>query len=423
MSFPVKTKDSRSAWFFWSLGALFFFTHYIVRVSISVITADLMHEFTITALELGKLSGFFYVGYLFMQLPAGFFLDRFGPRLLLALSAILCGCSALMLSLSGNITEVYFARLFFGLVAAFAFVGSIKLARAWFSPKHLGLVIGLTQGMGMLGAATGNGPLSHLVSNIGWRPSLQLVAMALLTLGALIAIFVRNHPTNVDPKADDIIDHTPKPKLWNYIAQVLWCRYTWFNALYAGLIYAPVEVFGELWGVSFLVGVHQISHAEAARAGSLIFLGWFCGGPLFGWLADQIGRRPTMIISAIAGLIIVPTLIYATGLSALHIAIIMFIFGLSNAGLIAAYTVAGEMHPEHSTGLSVGITNMISVIIGACLQPVIGLLINFYWDGQYLNGIPAYSAEAFQSAMRILPLCPLLALICAICLKETLKKD
>ena len=179
------------AWLVWVLGAAFFFSEYFARVGPSVMTTALMRDFNVGAFALGSLSAFFYYPYIVMQIPVGGFVDRFGPHRLMTAMALICGLSCFAFAYSTHLWQAELARVFMGLSAAFAFVGTLKIATIWFPIEKLGLLAGFTQGLGMLGAAVGEGPFSYLVHHIGWRITMQLIAVILMVLGVLIALFVR----------------------------------------------------------------------------------------------------------------------------------------------------------------------------------------------------------------------------------------
>ena len=75
-------------------AALFFFYAWVLRVAPSVMVEELMRDFAVGAAVLGNLSAAYFYGYAGMQIPVGVLLDRFGPRRLVAVAALLCagGC-------------------------------------------------------------------------------------------------------------------------------------------------------------------------------------------------------------------------------------------------------------------------------------------------------------------------------------------
>lgn len=404
-------------WLIWSLGAAFFFAEYFARVDPSVIVPQLMISFHVGAFALGSLSGFFYYPYIAMQLPVGALVDRYGPHRLLAFSALLCGCACMLFSMAHQLWVAELARALMGFTAAFAFVGTLKLATIWFEPRELGLLSGLTQGIGMLGAAVGEGFFTFVVTDIGWRNTLAVIALILVVLGCLIALIVRDRrPTLLNR----MVPATSQLRIWDGLMIVFRNPQSWRIAIYAGLIYAPTGAFAEFWGPSFLHRVYGMTEENAAVAISVIFLGLAVGGPLVGWLSDRLGyRRPILVASGVASLILISLILYIPHIPGVLLFSFLFLYGVANMGVALSYAVAGELNPKPVAGIAIAFTNMCSVLIAAILQPFIGWLLEFHWRGIYVNGHPLYSAADYQSAMAMLPLALLLAAGLALSIKET----
>ena len=58
-------------WIMWTIAAGFFFYKYLIQVSPSVMTNDLMQAFQVNGAGLGNLSAFYFYAYLVMQIPVG----------------------------------------------------------------------------------------------------------------------------------------------------------------------------------------------------------------------------------------------------------------------------------------------------------------------------------------------------------------
>ena len=407
-------------WIIWGLAAAFFFVEYIARLAPSVMAPQLMEAFNIRALSLGALSAYFYYAYLSMQIPVGSLMDRFGPHRLLTVMAALCAGGCFLFAESSSLRMAELARFIIGFGAAFAFVGALKLATIWFSPTRFGLLAGITQALGMLGAATGAGFASVMVENIGWRSTMIAVGIALCVLAVLIGLMVRDDP-NSSPAEHPV--KNSKPKDYNLIkglGVVLSNPQTWINAAVVGLLYAPTAAFAELWGVSYVRGVYGISPEVSATAISMIFIGWGIGGPIGGWISDRIRRRkPVIIVSILASMLTMGSILYLPSMSVGLLFVLLFLYGISNVGVATCYALSCEINPRSVAGASMGFTNMASVIVGAAFQPVIGWLLDLHWDGKMLNGAPVFSAANFHSSVIVLPLCFIVCLLLTWKLKET----
>ena len=92
---PAKKQSSFKPWLVWGLGCLFYFYECLLQVSPSVMSAELMHDFSVTSHMLGILSGVYFYFYAGMQLPCGVMTDYFGPRRLLTIATTICAVSTM----------------------------------------------------------------------------------------------------------------------------------------------------------------------------------------------------------------------------------------------------------------------------------------------------------------------------------------
>lgn len=409
---------SKRAWLIWALAAGFFFAEYFARVAPSVMVEELMRAFRVDAFSLGALSAFFYYAYVAMQLPVGAIVDRFGAHRSITIAAAVCGLSSFWFAHAHNLEVAELMRFVMGLSAAFAFVGALKLASSWFPLSHFGLIAGATQALGMLGAAVGEGPVSMLVQQIGWRDAMAMIGVVLIVLAILIGWFVQDKPHDLTSTK-----RLPIPKQFPVLAgivRVFKNRQNWFNAIFVGFLFAPTAAFAELWGATYLHNVYRFSHAVSASAISMIFIGWAIGAPLAGWISDRIKRRKIVLLfSASSSLITMSCVLYISQLSVAGLFVLLFLYGMSNVGVAISYVVARESNSKALAGTAMSLANMASVIIGACFQPIIGWLLVKHSDGAIINGVHVYSVQDYKFAMITLPLCFVVSLLSLVFLRES----
>ena len=128
-----------------------------------------MESFAINALGASLLASTYYYVYVTLQTPAGILVDRFGPRLLLALGALVCGIGCLIFSTAQQLPIAIVGRLLMGICGAFAFVGSLSLIARWFPVSRFAVMVAVAETIGMCGALFGGTLLAHLVIHFGWR--------------------------------------------------------------------------------------------------------------------------------------------------------------------------------------------------------------------------------------------------------------
>ncbi len=404
-------------WVIWALCASFFFAEYLVRLEPSITKQQLMQAFNLNALGFGTLSSFFTFSYVLMQIPVGTMVDRFGAHILMVINTLICAIGCFVFAAATSIGAAEFGRLISGISSAFAFVGTLRLATYWFPSNKIGLIAGMTQAAGMLGATVGEGPFAIIVNMLGWRSTMWLIGGIILILGVLIAVIVKDKPDSID---NNLTNLEKGPKILVSLTTVLKNPQSWYNGIFVGLLYAPTAAFAELWGVPFLTETYNIDTTLAATGISAIFLGWTIGGPITGWISDRIKKRkPVIILSTIFSLILLCCILYLPNLPIMALFALLFLYGLSNTGVATSYAIASEINNTQVTGTSIAFANMTSVLVGAALQPVIGTLLDQKWNGLMLNNAPAYTLEAYQYALQSLPLCLALAVIFALLIKET----
>lgn len=415
-----RTKNnSWLGWLVWGIAAAYFFSDYLARVSPGVMSRELQLSFGVSATELGLLTSFFYYPYILMQLPVGILVDRYSIKHLLAAMALLTAAGCIAFGMADSIYMAGFGRVLIGFSAAFAFVSALRLAASWFPPSRLGLLAGLTQAVGMWGAAFGDAPVSFIMEQVGWRYTMLLMSLLFIMLACLILRFVQNSPSSGGNAVPMSENSKQAIKVLDSLKTVLTNRQTWFMAMYAGLTFAPTAVIAEFWGPSYLQYGRGLSAHSAAFANGLIFIGWGIGGPIAGWLSDRLGlRKPLLYVSALSGCFILSALFFWPSLTEFQIYLLFFIYGLTNIGVVVAYAAATEINPRKTIGATIAFSNMGSILIGAFLQPIFGRVLEAS-VGKAIPDISVLTRFDFSMALSLLPCCSVLAFLSVFFMTET----
>lgn len=222
---------------------------------------------------------------------AGYLFDRLGPR-----SLYLAGASALVVAYAGaaNATELWQFYLTLGVCVGFASaclgnVAQTPLIGLWFAGR-VGVVIGV------IGGATGLGTLLFapiaqiLIDSYGYRVALAAMAAVALMLAVPLLtlpwsrIAAGRHGHGLEPVTVEwtLLRAAREPVLWAMFAVYF------LTAAAVSVIQPQMVAYMVESGYAPLTAATAIGFAGLAASLGMV---------LFGWLADQIGRRLALTLS------------------------------------------------------------------------------------------------------------------------------
>ena len=389
-------------WIVWGTAAAFFAYGFVQRIAPSVMFDHLMRDFALGGAAFGGLAVSYFYTYALMQIPVGLLVDRFGPRLLLSVAALVCAAGSAVFGLADSLTQAYAGRLMLGAGTGVAFISTLMLANRWLPPERFALVSGLTMTVGMLGAVTGQAPLGLLVEAIGWRNVLFVGGSAAGVAFAGLIWFVTRVPAHAGGHAAAVGHRAPpfETTLWALVRE----PQVWLAAWFCSTLSAPMLSFAALWGVPYMVQAHDFDRATAGLATSMLPLGLGLGAPVIGWLSDRVkARRPFIIISPVLLLGLWLALLYLP-LPTQAFFVLFLVIGLISGVLTLPYAIGVEITPPEMRGAVTGIINFTPMLGAIILQPAIGFLLDWQWQGEIVDGVRIYSGAAYVNALLVYPI-------------------
>ena len=405
------TKARRFAWIVCALGAMFYCYEYFLRITPSVMLPELMSAFHVNATTIGTIVSFYYFAYTPMQLPVGITMDRYGPRRLLIFAALVCACGVFLFGAPAHffsfvndpnpIIIASIGRLMIGFGSAFAFVGVLKLASMWLPPERFALVTGLTMELAMLGAATGDILIAKVVAISGWRATMAFSVIVGLVLAAVIGLVIPDRPSEFVKQTKQ--HQTTYRELFRDTWKLLQNPVIWLNGFVGCFLYMSLSVFGETWGPQYLHVAHNLPTQSAANITTAIFIAWAIGCPLIGAMATNLKRTLNFLLfGSLAATIFSAAMLYLGDAQGFCLYALIFAFAISSSTQILVFPLAQSLVKHEMSGTAVAITNMLTMLGGAVLTPMVGKLLDKNWDGAMANGIRVYSPHAFTIALSML---------------------
>lgn len=396
--------------------ALFLFFKYVLQVSPSVMTHDLMRAFHINATGLGNLAATYFYAYLIAQLAAGLLLDRYSPRLLTTLAIATCSGGAWLFSSADTLFSAECARALMGAGTAFATVSYMKLSECWFRPNQIAYVDGLLATAAMAGALCGQVPLTLLVTHLGWSNALWTCSAFGAALAFCFYWVVKDK--SVLLRTTQSFSHGHAFKFTDF-AKLLKDKRNWLLTCYSGLAFTPLAVLGGLWGNPFFEVSHHITALQAATMSSCQFLGLAIGGPLFGFFAARADNRiNVMLWGTMLSLLALLIVIYFIQLPLALFGISLFLFGLGTGAFMLCFPFGKSINSLKMAATVVALINTGDAFFGSFTEPLIGQLLDLSWHGLSMHGVHYFSVNEYQRAFSILPCYLLCAIVSLLCLKK-----
>jgi len=230
----------------------------------------------------------------------GWFVDRFGPKIVVLIGGILVGIAWAMNSIADSLTFLYIAAAVGGVGAGAVYGTCIGNALKWF-PDRRGLAAGLTAAGFGAGSAITIIPIQNMIAASGYEATFLWFG-----IGQGIIVFVLSFALRA-PRGGEVPasarvaqsarSYTPMEMI---SSPIFWVLYLMFVMVGAGGLMAtaqlapmandfavakvPVSLIGiTLPALTFALSIDRILNGITR--------------PFFGWVSDNIGRENTMFIA------------------------------------------------------------------------------------------------------------------------------
>ena len=231
-----------------------------------------------------------------------YLVDRFGPRLLISVGALMSGGGWVLSSYVSNIWALYFT---YGVICGFGtgiiYVGIIGLMVRWF-PDRRGLATGLAAAGYGFGAFFTSFPIDSMIKSSGYAHTLIVWGIIQGVIGILAAQWLRVPPegwvpAGYTPSTASTIQtrrsYTPQEMLQNPVFWLLFIMMSMMST--SGLmVTSNVGPFAREYKVA------EVLVLGMAALPLSLTLSRVTNGltrPFFGWVSDRIGREMTMFLA------------------------------------------------------------------------------------------------------------------------------
>ncbi|MGQ9565425.1 MAG: MFS transporter [Candidatus Bathyarchaeales archaeon] len=372
-------QPSSYRWFVLFTAFLVFVAYAFALQEAPPLIPSIIDEFGISNAQAGLIMSIVLVPGIFLSLPAGFFVNKYGARRLglAALSAVIV--SSFLIIMANSFVVLLAGRFTLGLGGAFIVATAPAVIAQWFAKEELGKAMGIF-GVNMPFATILAFPTASMLIDLGygWRFPFYFSLVFGIIVAVVFALVVKEGPFARQDKPMTSRAAIGNVEIWK--VGLVWL---FFNA--AALSFVT-------WAPTLFETFQSIPKVEASFFASLLMWAAIFFVPIYGYLSDRFGRRKFFaVLGAVLMTFAFMSLAYTP-----NFALVASILALGiSAAMIPPIVSAlpAEILGSNLAGLGFGVTGMCMNIGGAVAQPFVGFMLDFTQSYAYcLLGMAGLSA-------------------------------
>jgi oxalate/formate antiporter len=223
----------------------------------------------------------------------GWLVDRFGPRLLIAVGGGLSGLGWVLAAHASSLWTLYLSYgIVCGLGTGIVYVGVVGQVVRWF-PDARGFAAGMVAAGYGMGAILTTFPISASLASSGYQSTLQQYGIVFAIVGILAALGLKPPPAAASARLTEAGGVGSATMLKS---PVFWLMFAMMSLMST----SGLMVISQIGNFAADFGITKLTVWGAAALPLALTIDRFTNGltrPFFGWVSDRIGRENTMFIA------------------------------------------------------------------------------------------------------------------------------
>lgn len=359
--------------------------NYIDRTVLAAAAPSLIKTLSIPVEMMGVILSAFFWSYALLQIPSGWFGDRYGQKKGLGFAVLLWSVATSATSLATGFFSLFGLRLALGIGEAGAYPSSAGITAKWFPASERATVAGLFDSASKFGGAVAMPLIVWLIAEVDWRATFLIIGALGVIWSVAWFVFFRETPDQhpscnaaevayIRADQQQHTDTSPNPMPWyallrhrNIVAMCL----GFFTINY-------ISYFFITWLPTYLVKQQHMAFLQMGFVAMLPLLSGLVAEILAGWLSDKVRGTGRFSITGIRKSFLVGGLVMAMciGLAPLahSVVLVVALLCVAKAGTTVAasqvWALPADVAPRNMTSTVAGLQNMVSNF-GGVLGPII----------------------------------------------------
>lgn len=349
---------------------------YVDRANLSAVLVlpEFKELFRLTDADRGTLNSAFFWSYAFLQIPAGWLVDRYGVKYPYALGFLFWSLVTAGTAFAGSLGALLALRVLLGVAQSMVTPASMRWIRFHFAENERGLAVALYMTGTKIGPAVAMPVAAWLILRYDWRTMFLVLGIGCLVWLIPWMRLVRNDDRAIESAAKSAAP--PVPFLRILASPVIW------GTIAGTFSYMFFVYFCMTWMPAYFVERRGLSLNSMALYSFFSFAGMAATAAVAGWAADRMiarGGNPVRVRKAfvIAGFLLASTEVIGALSDSLGVSLFFAVFSLSGLGLTMPnyWALTQTLIPGGAIGRIVGIQNCAANIPGIVAPILTGWLI------------------------------------------------